>query len=86
MKAINKIPESWNLGILDELMNQTKSNNGSISELAITIINKMLQKNKYEEIDDKFLKDLSFNINGKRSVVQKQAKQILGHLKKKMGE
>ena len=34
----------------------------------------MLEKNKVSNVDEKFLKDLSANINGKRSVVQKQAK------------
>jgi hypothetical protein len=55
-------------------MNLTRSNNASISELAIKTINQMLEHNKETEVSEKFLKDLSFNINGKRSVVQKQAK------------
>jgi hypothetical protein len=52
----------------------TKSNNGNISELAIKTLNQMLDHNQETEISEKFLKDLSYNINGKRSVVQKQAK------------
>ena len=71
MKAIVKMPNSWNKGTIDELMNQTKSNNGQISELAIKTVNLTVEKHSYKDLDEGFLRDLSFNINGKRSVIQK---------------
>lgn len=86
IKAINSIPSISNPAVTEELMNLTKSANGNISELAIKTINLMLEKNKETDVSEKFLKDLSYNINGKRSVVQKQAKEILDGLKKRVGE
>lgn len=45
----------------------------------------MIQNNKEYESDDKFLKNLSHNLNGKRAVLQKRAKQILNNLKQREG-
>lgn len=46
----------------------------------------MIQLNNYSNIDSKLLKALSFNINGKRAYIQKQAKQMLINLKKRLGQ
>jgi hypothetical protein len=74
LKAIALIPNIKSSHVTEELMNLTKSLNASISELAIKTVNLMLEKNCSTEVSQQFLKDLSFNINGKRTVVQKQAK------------
>lgn len=46
----------------------------------------MIQNNKKYESDGKFLKNLSHNLNGKRAVLQKRAKEILKSLKEREGE
>ena len=45
----------------------------------------MLQNKKDYEINGIFLKNLSLNLNGKRAVVQKKAKEILKDLKNREG-
>jgi hypothetical protein len=45
----------------------------------------MIEQKKYSDVDSRFLKALSFNINGKRAFIQKQAKLMLVNLKKRIG-
>lgn len=45
----------------------------------------MIENNKAYESDDKFLKNLSLNLVGKRAVLQKRAKEILNNLKEREG-
>ena len=73
-RGLSFIPSKWNDGALEELCQQTQSLNGQISELSIKLLADMIQNNKSYESDDKFLKNLSQNINGKRAVLQKRAK------------
>jgi hypothetical protein len=54
--------------------------------LAIKLLSEMIQNNKKYEVDGKFLKSLSHNLNGKRAVLQKRAKEILISLKQREGE
>ena len=65
---------------------QTESANGQISEFAIKLLSEMIQNNKKYESDGKFLKRLSHNLNGKRAVLQKRAREILANLKEREGE
>lgn len=74
LKSISFIPKKWNPFILEELCVQTQAQNGQISELAIKIMYDMIENNKISEVDQRFLKNLSNNINGKRAVVQKKAR------------
>lgn len=83
MKALNHLPKRWNEAALDELCQHTQSANGQISELAIRLVSEMLESNKEWHVDGKFLKSLSFNLNGKRSFVQKKAREILKSLKER---
>jgi hypothetical protein len=46
----------------------------------------MLEHKKDYEVDARFLKNLSSNLNGKRAVVQKKAREILKGLKERVGE
>lgn len=46
----------------------------------------MVDNHKEYQPDGLFLKNLSKNINGKRSVLQKRAKEILINLKDRQGE
>lgn len=46
----------------------------------------MIANKEDYEADGKFLKNLSHNLNGKRAVLQKKAKEILARLKKREGE
>ena len=85
IRGLNHITFKWNDGALEELCNQTQSANGQISELAIKLLSEMIQHNKNYESDDKFLKNLSQNLNGKRAVLQKRAKEILNNLKQREG-
>jgi hypothetical protein len=71
---------------LDELCHHTQSANGQICELAIRLVSEMLENNKDWHVDGKFLKSLSSNLNGKRSFVQKKAREILRGLKEREGE
>lgn len=73
-RGLSFIPSKWNDGALEELCLQTQSLNGQISELSIKLLAEMIQNNKAYQSDDKFLKNLSLNINGKRAVLQKRAK------------
>ena len=81
LKGLNYLPKRWNVSALDELCLHTQSQNGQISELAIKLVGDMLENNKNWQSDDKFLKSLSSNLNGKRSFVQKKAREILRTLK-----
>jgi hypothetical protein len=78
---LSYLPKRWNEAALDELCQHTQAANGQISELAIKLVGEMLESNKNWQVDGKFLKSLSFNLNGKRSVVQKKAREILRNLK-----
>ena len=84
--GLNHITTKWNEGALEELCNQTQSANGQISELAIKLLSEMIQNNKNYEADGRFLKNLSHNLNGKRAILQKRAKEILKNLKQREGE
>jgi hypothetical protein len=86
VEGLNALPKQWNQGAFDELGSQTQSANGQISELAIRLLVEMVQNNKKYEADGKFLKILSQNLNGKRAVLQKKAKEILAVLKQREGE
>ena len=68
---------------MEELCDQTESINGQISEYAIKLLSDMIQNNKKYEADGKFLKRLSHNLNGKRAVLQKRAREILNNLKQR---
>jgi hypothetical protein len=86
LKGINALPRKWNEAALDELCLHTQAANGQISELAIRLVGEMLENNKNWQVDGRFLKSLSSNLNGKRSVVQKKARDILKTLKEREGE
>lgn len=45
----------------------------------------MLENTKNIDVNDKFLKSLSSNLNGKRAFVQKKAREILNLLKVRVG-
>lgn len=74
LRGLNHLPNQWNEGALEVLCNQTQAMNANISELSIRLLSEMVQNNKEFEANGKFLKSLSHNLNGKRSVVQKRAK------------
>lgn len=46
LRAINCIPNNWNPYFLEELCEQTQSQNGVISELAIKVMCELLENNK----------------------------------------
>lgn len=81
LKGANTLPLRWNEAALDELCQHTQAANGHISELAIRLVGEMLENNKAWQADGRFLKSLSSNLNGKRAVVQKKAREILKTLK-----
>lgn len=86
LKGVNALPRRWNEAALDELCLHTQAANGQISELAMRLVGEMLENNKEWRVDGKFLKSLSGNLNGKRAVVQKKAREILRTLKEREGE
>ena len=46
----------------------------------------MVAQEKQYTADDKFLKNLSENLNGKRAINQRKARDILRDLKQRVGE
>jgi formate dehydrogenase maturation protein FdhE len=86
LKGANALPRKWNEAALDELCLHTQAANGQISELAMRLVGEMLENNKEWRVDGKFLKSLSGNLNGKRALVQKKAREILRNLKEREGE
>lgn len=71
--------------LLVEISQQTQAQNHQISELAIVtlkncLVNKMV--NKENPITAEFFKILAKNINGKRALIEKTSKEILGILDK----
>lgn len=85
-KALAHLPAKWNPWAFEELCVHTQSPNGVISELAIKLVGEMLDHKKDYEVDSRFLKNLSSNLNGKRAVVQKKAREILKGLRDRVGE
>lgn len=85
-KALSLLPPKWNPWAFEELCLHTQAANGVISELAIKLVGEMLEHKKDYEVDSRFLKNLSSNLNGKRAVVQKKAREILKGLKERVGE
>lgn len=85
LKAVNFLPKKYNPSFTLELSALTQSNNGSISELAITKLCDFIELNKICEFDHTFYQILSINLEGKRAVLQKKAKEILQNLKKRIG-
>lgn len=50
------------------------------------LVSEMVAQQKQYTADDKFLKNLSGNLNGKRAVNQRKARDILKDLKQRVGE
>lgn len=50
------------------------------------LVTEMITQRKDYHADDKFLKNLSENLSGKRAVVQRKAREILKDLKQRVGE
>ena len=76
LKGLNVLPKKNNPYIISQLNMQTESHNGTICELAIKLLCEYMNNNQIIEVDQQFLRALSRNINGKRSVVQKKSKEI----------
>ena len=84
-KAVGFLTRKYNPCLVEELSSFTQSHHSSISEEAIRILCEYLEFNKVSEFSPGFYRILSINLDGKRAVLQKRAKEIIQNLKNRIG-